>query len=78
MRSISVLAAALAAITIRFSQATALDVDEALDACHGYAASNIVDIPRGIQADLDLIGDGCRVHGPDVSELRLVVQYESG
>lgn len=46
--------------------------------CQGYSASNVVKHDRGLTADLDLIGEGCRIYGPDLPKLRLTVEYETG
>lgn len=46
-------------------------------ACNGYSVSNVIKTPRNIQADLDLIGSGCGVYGPDIVHLKLTVEYQT-
>lgn len=46
--------------------------------CHGYTVNKVTETSRGVQAELDLVGAGCGVYGPDVPELRLTAEYETG
>lgn len=48
------------------------------DSCSGYTVSHVVEDGAKITADLDPIGDGCAVHGPDLSHLKLLVEYQGG
>jgi alpha-glucosidase len=46
--------------------------------CPGYAASNIVKTDSGLTADLTLAGTACNVYSDDISDLKLVVEYQTG
>jgi alpha-glucosidase len=45
--------------------------------CDGYAASNVEHRLDGLSADLKLIGAGCAIYGPDLSLLKLAVNYDT-
>ncbi|KAI0533140.1 glycoside hydrolase family 31 protein [Xylaria digitata] len=45
--------------------------------CRGYRASNVVETPLGLTADLLLAGDPCNVYGTDIDVLSLVVEYQA-
>src|SRR5277367_5306096 len=45
--------------------------------CPGYRASNIVNTPHGLIADLTLAGTACNVYGTDIDNLKLTVEYQS-
>lgn len=49
-----------------------------LEACPGYAASNVKVRHDGLSADLVLGGTPCNVFGNDVKKLSLSVTYETG
>lgn len=49
-----------------------------IDACQGYAASNVKRIGNSITADLKLAGKACNTFGTDVGPLRLLVEYQTG
>jgi alpha-glucosidase len=49
-----------------------------LDACPGYAASNVVDEGGRVTADLALAGTACNVYGDDLTDLKLEVEYQTG
>jgi alpha-glucosidase len=49
-----------------------------LSKCPGYAASNIVKTSSSLKADLKLNGAKCNVYGPDLEELKLEVEYQTG
>jgi hypothetical protein len=49
-----------------------------LDACPGYAASNVRNNGASITADLTLAGTPCNVYGQDLINLRLLVEYQDG
>jgi hypothetical protein len=51
------------------------DLDEA---CAGYNVSHVQQHGSRIKAQLDLVGAGCGVCGPDVAHLKLSVEYETG
>jgi alpha-glucosidase len=46
-------------------------------ACEGYSVTNIFQAAHTFQADLDLIGAGCAVYGPDITHLKLTVEYQT-
>lgn len=52
-----------------------VDIDAS---CKGYAATDVVESSNSIHANLKLIGDGCKVYGPDVQDLKLTVEYQTG
>jgi alpha-glucosidase len=49
----------------------------AQDVCPGYKASNIVQTPYGLTAQLSLAGAACNVYGTDIEALNLTVEYQS-
>lgn len=49
-----------------------------LSGCKGYAARNVRETGKGVTATLKLNGRGCAVYGPDLKELTLTVEYETG
>ncbi|KAB5576591.1 alpha-glucosidase [Coniochaeta sp. 2T2.1] len=49
----------------------------AYDACGGYFVKRLVKTANTIHADLDIIGTGCASYGPDISHLKLIVEYQS-
>lgn len=49
-----------------------------LDRCPGYTASNIQDDGARITADLTLAGTACNVYGDDLTNLKLLVEYQTG
>lgn len=49
-----------------------------VDSCPGYKASNVVNTESSLTADLALNGSPCNVYGTDLTDLRLVVQYQTG
>lgn len=46
--------------------------------CPGYRASNVQQSDQGLTATLQLAGDPCNVYGPDVHNLALTVEYQTG
>lgn len=48
------------------------------DDCHGYSLSGVTETHSSITADLDLIGTGCGIYGPDIPKLSLTVEYQTG
>jgi len=45
--------------------------------CQGYAAANVQKHDSGLSADLNLIGGGCAIYGPDLALLKLTVNYDT-
>jgi len=45
--------------------------------CPGYTATNVVKSTGKITADLTLAGDACNAYGTDLSELKLLVEYQT-
>lgn len=72
-------AAALLLLAARASAKTAGVISTELDeACAGYNVSHFLQHGSRIEAQLDLVGAGCGVYGPDVTNLKLFVEYETG
>jgi alpha-glucosidase len=46
--------------------------------CPGYAASNVVNDGSRLTADLTLAGPACNLYGPDLMDLKLEVEYQTG
>jgi alpha-glucosidase len=49
-----------------------------LDACPGYTASNVQNDGSSVTADLTLAGTACNVYGDDLTNLKLLVEYQTG
>ena len=49
-----------------------------LESCPGYRASNVVSTASTLTADLTLNGPACNVYGTDLTDLKLVVEYQTG
>ncbi|MCJ1455900.1 hypothetical protein MMC28_006257 [Mycoblastus sanguinarius] len=49
----------------------------AQELCPGYKASNVVSTAHGFTADLTLAGQACNVHGNDIVDLSLIVEYQN-
>jgi alpha-glucosidase len=47
-----------------------------LDSCPGYSAKNVKQTSSTLTADLVLAGTACNVYGPDLTSLKLQVEYE--
>jgi alpha-glucosidase len=45
--------------------------------CQGYSVRKLVQTKRRVEADLELIGSGCEVYGPDVPQLKLLVEWQT-
>jgi alpha-glucosidase len=45
--------------------------------CPGYTASNIVKTDSSLTADLTLAGTACNTYGDDLTNLKLVVEYQT-
>lgn len=50
----------------------------AVEDCPGYQASNVKETDHGLTADLSLAGDACNVYGDDLTDLKLLVEYQTG
>lgn len=48
------------------------------DNCPGYFASNVVTTGSTLTADLHLAGPACNVFGTDLTDLKLLVEYQTG
>lgn len=51
---------------------------QSLDACPGYTASNVRNDGATVMADLALAGPACNVYGKDLTNLKLLVEYQTG
>ena len=49
-----------------------------IDKCPGYEAFNVVKAASTLTADLHLAGPACNVYGTDLTDLKLVVEYQTG
>lgn len=49
-----------------------------LEACPGYAASNVQDEGTRLTADLSLAGPACNAYSEDLKSLKLEVEYQTG
>ena len=49
-----------------------------LNACPGYTASNVQNAGSTVTADLTLSGDACNAYGNDLTNLKLLVEYQTG
>ena len=61
-----------------YVSAFAIEKRATIDSCPGYAASNVQQSSRGLTADLNLGGAACNVHGTDLTNLKLLVEYQTG
>lgn len=61
-----------------FARAAVLGSRPNLDDCPGYKASNIKQLGPRLTADLNLAGDACNTYGSDLSDLKLLVEEQSG
>ena len=55
-----------------------LSVSASIDACPGYAATNIQQNANSLTATLSLAGDACNTYGDDITDLTLLVEYQAG
>lgn len=46
--------------------------------CPGYTASNVVESDGKLTADLSLAGTACNIYGTDLTDLKLLVEYQTG
>jgi hypothetical protein len=49
-----------------------------LASCPGYSASNLKDDGSTVTADLTLAGAACNAYGKDITNLKLLVEYQTG
>ncbi len=49
-----------------------------VDECPGYAASNLVHTETAFTADLKLAGAPCNAYGQALTDLKLLVEYQTG
>jgi alpha-glucosidase len=49
-----------------------------LNECPGYTASNVKNDGSTVTADLSLAGTACNVYGNDLTNLKLLVEYQTG
>lgn len=56
----------------------ALDPRQDAGTCPGYVASNVQTTGSSIAADLKLAGAPCNRYSPDLEELKLLVEYQTG
>lgn len=47
-------------------------------ACPGYEASNVKQSGATLSADLTLAGSPCNAYGTDLTDLKLLVEYQTG
>ncbi|KAI0521082.1 glycosyl hydrolases family 31-domain-containing protein [Xylaria bambusicola] len=48
-----------------------------IDDCPGYTASNVVESEGKLTADLSLAGTACNIYGTDLTDLKLLVEYQT-
>ncbi|KAI1749329.1 glycosyl hydrolases family 31-domain-containing protein [Xylaria castorea] len=48
-----------------------------VDDCPGYTASNVVEGDGKLAADLTLAGTACNIYGTDLTDLKLLVEYQT-
>lgn len=53
-------------------------VGASVDECPGYVASNLVQTDTAFTADLKLAGPACNAYGQDLTDLKLLVEYQTG
>ncbi|KAI1823766.1 glycoside hydrolase family 31 protein [Xylaria intraflava] len=46
--------------------------------CPGYTASNVTETEGTLTADLTLSGTACNIYGTDLTDLKLLVEYQTG
>jgi alpha-glucosidase len=46
--------------------------------CPGYSLKDVVQTTASLTATLQLAGKGCNVYGPDIEDLSLLVEYQTG
>jgi len=63
---------------VGLSSGVAIEKRASVDACPGYAATNIQKTDNTITADLNLGGAACNVYGTDLTDLKLLVEFQTG
>ncbi|KAI1081134.1 glycoside hydrolase family 31 protein [Whalleya microplaca] len=48
-----------------------------IEDCPGYTASNVVQVDGTLTADLTLSGKACNIYGSDLTDLKLLVEYQT-
>ncbi len=76
MRSLTLAVGALVLGAVNAVAGAAADDD--ISKCEGYSLGHVTKTPTSIEADLDLIGSGCGIYGPDIPKLSLLVEYQAG
>ncbi|KAF2966620.1 hypothetical protein GQX73_g6984 [Xylaria multiplex] len=61
-----------------FLAAASAVLSASIDDCPGYTASNVVESDGKLTADLSLAGTACNIYGTDLSDLKLLVEYQTG
>ena len=56
---------------------TRLAASQSVSDCPGYQVSNYQTSGNSITADLTLAGTACNVYGNDITNLKLLVEYQS-
>lgn len=49
-----------------------------LSRCPGYELKHVAQTASSLTASLHLAGEPCNVYGPDIKDLKLLVEYQSG
>ena len=57
--------------------ATSLVGAATVDDCPGYTVSNVEQGDQILTADLTLAGTACNVYGEDLTDLKLLVEYQT-
>ncbi|KAK3715894.1 hypothetical protein LTR37_006877 [Vermiconidia calcicola] len=66
------------AVSLLLTTSTLLGVNaDIVGSCPGYVASNVQNGDGKITADLRLAGDACNAYGTDLTDLRLLVEYQT-
>ncbi|KAI1432490.1 glycoside hydrolase family 31 protein [Xylaria sp. CBS 124048] len=63
---------------LSLSLATTGVLAASIDDCPGYTASNVVETEGTVTADLTLSGTACNIYGTDLTDLKLLVEYQTG
>lgn len=57
--------------------ATSSPAATSLASCPGYVAKDVVQTASSLTATLQLAGEPCNLYGPDIEDLKLLVEYQS-
>jgi alpha-glucosidase len=55
-----------------------LSTSSSVDSCPGYTVTDITQTATTLTASLQLAGTACNAYGDDVSDLKLLVEYQTG